>query len=121
MLTDPTGEEVRAIVGDGEATYELRYAGQSHELAVKADPDTLRAAFEDVHESRYGYRDPDARLELVTIRVSEIVPGAEVTLHGTPGPAIAGPTVIELPEATLLVPEGWSAAVDDTGTTRLQR
>jgi hypothetical protein len=29
--------------------------------------------------------------------------------------------VVELPEATLLVPPEWSGSVDDTGTIKLER
>jgi N-methylhydantoinase A/oxoprolinase/acetone carboxylase beta subunit len=29
--------------------------------------------------------------------------------------------VVELPESTLLVPPGWAAEVDDTGTIRMER
>lgn len=52
--------------------HELRYRGQSFELAVEdsVDPDTLREAFARVHETRYGYRDEHAEIELVNIRVS---------------------------------------------------
>jgi N-methylhydantoinase A len=38
-----------------------------------------------------------------------------------PGTDIEGPTVVELPEATLLVPPGWAGQVDDAGTIRLER
>ena len=44
------------------------------------EPAQLREAFEALHEERYGYRDPEQELELVTIRVSATVPGADVTL-----------------------------------------
>src|SRR5687767_7622170 len=56
------------------ATYDLRYEGQAFELPVDGDPapgpEDLRRAFDRAHEDRYGYSDPDARLELVTIRVA---------------------------------------------------
>ncbi|MGN6166675.1 MAG: hydantoinase/oxoprolinase family protein, partial [Solirubrobacteraceae bacterium] len=69
------------------ATYELRYRGQAFELAVDArpgfGPDELREAFETLHEERYGYRDPDQEVELVTIRVSATVPGVAVELAGS--------------------------------------
>jgi N-methylhydantoinase A len=74
--------------GDAEiaATYELRYRGQAFELPVEADadcgPGELREAFEALHEERYGYRDADQEIELVTIRVSTAVPGATVELAG---------------------------------------
>ena len=57
-------------------SYELRYRGQSFELAVaegehtSSDPQTLREAFARAHEQRYGYRDERSEIELVTIRVS---------------------------------------------------
>ena len=60
-------------------TYELRYAGQAFELPVEAGaepaPEELREGFDAAHEERYGYRDPDARLELVTVRVAVALPG----------------------------------------------
>ncbi len=69
------------------ATYELRYRGQAFELPVDAEPgcgpEKLRQAFEALHEERYGYRDPDQEIELVTIRVSATVPGANVELAGS--------------------------------------
>ncbi len=74
--------------GDAEiaATYELRYRGQAFELPVDAEPgcgpEELREAFEALHEERYGYRDADQEIELVTIRVSAAVPGASVELAG---------------------------------------
>ncbi|HVW18357.1 MAG TPA: hypothetical protein VHB30_08920, partial [Solirubrobacteraceae bacterium] len=42
-------------------------------------------------------------------------------LRGEPGPGtrIAGPAVLELPEATVAVPPGWAGAVDADGTLRL--
>jgi N-methylhydantoinase A len=54
--------------------YELRYIGQSFELAVEqshsVDPRELREAFAAAHEQRYGYRDDAAGVELVNVRVS---------------------------------------------------
>ena len=35
------------------------------------------------------------------------------------GTEIAGPAICELPEATLVVPPGWSGDVHATGTVRL--
>jgi N-methylhydantoinase A len=54
--------------------YELRYTGQSFELAVEqshsVDPRELQEAFAAAHEQRYGYRDDTAGVELVNVRVS---------------------------------------------------
>ncbi|HEX5192959.1 MAG TPA: hydantoinase/oxoprolinase family protein [Solirubrobacteraceae bacterium] len=68
------------------ATFELRYRGQAFELPVAgelhADPAALRDGFEQLHDERYGYRDPEQVLELVTLRVSAEIPGADVELGG---------------------------------------
>jgi N-methylhydantoinase A len=118
------GERAREELGEPdaelEATYELRYAGQAFELAIRAEPGELREAFEAVHQERYGYRDPDGELELVTVRVSATVPGADVALEQAESRPLAEP-VISLPESTVFVPDGWSARVDRNGTVRLER
>jgi len=84
------GERARAALGEPEAhltgTYELRYRGQSFELAIAAQPPLglaqLREQFEAEHERRYGYRDPGQEVELVTVRVSASAPGAALDLVG---------------------------------------
>jgi N-methylhydantoinase A len=153
------GEQARAALSEGDAqlsaTYELRYRGQAFELAItgstEAQPDELREAFEAEHEELYGYSDSEQTLELVTIRVTATVAGADVelaaaeqddeperetrratlggeqveleVLRGTPAPgtAIEGPAAIDLPESTLVVPAQWSGEVDDGGTIHLER
>jgi N-methylhydantoinase A len=152
------GEQARAALGEPEAeleaTFELRYRGQSFELAVTAgtepSPEELRDAFEAQHEERYGYRDPDQPLELVTARVTATTSGAEAELGAAgadsepersrrrarldsqeldfevlsgelpPGTEATGPAVVELPESTILLPPGWSARVDETGSVHLR-
>jgi N-methylhydantoinase A len=92
------GEQARTELHESEAelraVYELRYRGQAFELAVGGsltpEPSELRAGFEDLHEERYGYRDAEQELELVTLRVSATMPGAEVSL-GEDGGATAEP------------------------------
>jgi N-methylhydantoinase A len=158
-VTSELGRRAREALDDDDAelqaTYELRYRGQAFELAIPGetdpDPAQLRSAFETEHEDRYGYRDSEQTLELVTIRVTASVPGPEVTLaeaaedegpgpgtraavfdgaeldfeilRGAPAPdtRITGPAIVELPESTLLVPPGWSGEVDSTGTVKLRR
>jgi N-methylhydantoinase A len=152
------GQQARDALGEPnaelEATFELRYRGQSFELAVTgaidASPEELRDGFEAQHEERYGYRDPEQRLELVTVRVTATTPGAEVELGAAeaggelersrrrarlgsedieldvlsgelpPGITTDGPAVIELPESTILVPPCWTARVDETGSVHLR-
>jgi N-methylhydantoinase A len=109
------------------------------------DPAELAERFAVLHEERYGHRDPDGEVVLVDVRLALVVPGpavepraaagaelAHVTrpvwdggewvetpvLRGEPpaGTAAEGPVVFELPEATLVLPTGWTAAVDEHGT-----
>jgi N-methylhydantoinase A len=138
--------------------YELRYRGQSFELPIECDPGAgepstdprlLRESFHEIHEQRYGYREPDTEIELVTIRVSVWGEGHRVQLgaeeHAAPerqtanvvfdgqtlqaeflrgepgvGTQISGPAVCAMTQTTLLVPPGWSATVDEHGTTHLR-
>ena len=156
--------------------HELRYLGQSFELAVDeeidprdwfggdvvpvtdtprvdshalCDPLRLREAFEAAHEQRYGYRDEKAEVELVNVRVSAIGPKpalrlsvatdtqperesklvafdgewleAELWRGDLPGGTrMRGPALCAMPESTLLVPPGWSGAVDEHGTIVLE-
>jgi N-methylhydantoinase A len=113
--------------------------------APGADPSELAEAFAREHEARYGYRDPEGELELVGVRVAAAVPGPEPRPRAAEGDGIAqesrkarfggewldtrvlrgeppadlqaeGPCVFELPEATLVLPSGWAASVDEAGT-----
>jgi N-methylhydantoinase A len=153
-LSEQARAELRDPSAELSAVYELRYRGQAFELPISAEldaaPAELRSRFEAEHEDRYGYRDGEQELELVTVRVTATGPGAAVTLgaaagssplergrrwarmdgaevelevlRGSPeaGTPIAGPAVVELPEATLLVPLGWSGQVDEHGTIDLR-
>jgi N-methylhydantoinase A/oxoprolinase/acetone carboxylase beta subunit len=111
-------------VEDGDAAYDVRYRGQSFELTVRdveADPAAVREAFEAIHEERYGYSDPEGEIEVVTIRERHSEPGPDVAFEGGESEDVAGPAVVRLPEATLVVPDGWSGTTDRTGTIVLTR
>jgi N-methylhydantoinase A len=144
----------RSELGSDEASvrvrYDLRYSGQAFEITVPGEPepdvDELRREFDQAHDRRYGYSDPDATLELVTVRVAVALPGGDLApavaapdsasgrremlfdgervqaevLRGRIG-SVRGPAVCELPEATLVVPPGWSGTTDDDGTIVLER
>jgi N-methylhydantoinase A len=122
---DALRDEVRATLGgepEVEVAWDLRYHGQSHELTVRGgERGDLRERFEALHEERYGHRDPDGDVELVTVRVTGRLPAAPLRFAQEAGERVAGPAVVRLPEATLVVPEGWSGAADDTGTLILER
>jgi N-methylhydantoinase A len=132
------------------ASYDLRYAGQAFELTIDGspdpDPDDLRHAFDRAHDERYGYADDDASLELVTVRVAVALPGAdlpggergehedagtrrayfdgeehEAAVHRGQPEEVSGPAIVELPEATLVVPPGWSGGATEDGTLVIER
>jgi N-methylhydantoinase A len=60
------------VGGKGEAVVygEVRYVGQSHELAVVAGPDwhQVRASFEQAHRSHFGFDRSGEPIELVDLR-----------------------------------------------------
>ncbi|MGB7588900.1 MAG: hydantoinase/oxoprolinase family protein [Solirubrobacterales bacterium] len=113
--------------------------------SARPDPADLIARFEQAHLDRYGHSDPDGEVVLVHIRLAMVVPGPQPhpvagspsllrestrrvhfegqwmetqVLRGEPGAGLSakGPVIFELPEATLVVPPGWSSTVDSTGT-----
>ncbi len=132
-----------------EVIYEMRYAGQAFELPVpgsaRPDPVALAARFEQLHEERYGHRDPEGEVVLVHIRLALVAPGPRPRLAAAPagqlergarrvrfdgawleapvlrgeppaGLDATGPAIFELPEATFVVPPDWRAKVDGAGT-----
>ncbi len=67
---------------------------------------------------------PEGRLERVRREVQFGGSGAEAeVLRGEPtaGVTASGPCVFELPEATLVLPQGWRAEVDEAGTVVAER
>jgi N-methylhydantoinase A len=139
-LTRRAREELEGA--DVRLVAELRYRGQAFELSVPLS-DHLEEDFHAAHERAYGYRDPEAEVELVTLRATATLAGPEIdskaegagaqrsrreTVYGDteiitgepePGEPIEGPAIVELPEATLAVPHGWSGEVLDSGTVRI--
>lgn len=141
--TGATPEVVYEMRYAGQA-FELPVPGTS-----RPDPAELAERFERAHEERYGHRDPEGEVVLVHIRLALVTPGPRPrpaaapagrlgesardvrfegrwietrVLRGEPpaGLSAAGPVVFELPEATFVVPPGWAAEVDGTGTIRAE-
>jgi N-methylhydantoinase A len=137
-LGDARPEVVYELRYAGQA-FELPVPG-----APDPDPADLVDRFEQAHEDLYGHRDPEGSVVLVHIRLAMVSPGPRPrpaaadgavvetsrrvrfdgewiespVIRGEPGAGSAaeGPVVYELPEATFVVPPGWSTRVDEAGT-----
>jgi N-methylhydantoinase A len=156
VIAELAAESSRGLADpETDVTWDVRYAGQAFELSITAPADAgvamVRERFEQAHRERYGYADPDGRLEVVNLRVTataaRVAPPAGAAaraetparssrvadfdgrqveaqvLSGPPGTgdAVAGPAVLELHEATVVVPPGWRATADDQGAVVLDR
>jgi N-methylhydantoinase A/oxoprolinase/acetone carboxylase beta subunit len=112
LLDDLSPARLRDLAGDAdETTWDVRYRGQSHELTIRDAGGDLREAFEAAHEERYGYRDPAAGVELVTVRRSWIETGAAIDWRGEQ----------RLEGTTLVVPDAWEARWTDDDALLLER
>jgi N-methylhydantoinase A len=111
-----------AVAGElpREGTADLRYAGQSFELSVPLQDD-LAEAFHRAHEDQYGFADRDRSVELVAVRTADVRPGPPLELRASDTHAVAGPAVLELPGATVWIPDGWRGLSDEHGTLVLRR
>ncbi|MEM8885319.1 MAG: hydantoinase/oxoprolinase family protein, partial [Planctomycetota bacterium] len=120
----------------GERTADVRYVGQSHELAVTADADLIER-FHAAHERAYGYADRTRAVEVVNLRVAAVERGEPVpslpappradakaapprVARGAITRALLGPTVITETTATTVVPAGWRIDPLADGTLRLE-
>ncbi|HUZ83718.1 MAG TPA: hydantoinase/oxoprolinase family protein [Gaiellales bacterium] len=131
-LHDLTGRRLAALAprlpgpgpgGRTEISCDLRYAGQSFELTVSADPPaTLEQRFHSRHLERFGFADAGAPVELVAVRAASIVPGAGlVRRRARRGSPLPGPASVALAGATLWVAAGWTATPDGNGGWGLRR
>ncbi|MDX2165609.1 MAG: hydantoinase/oxoprolinase family protein [Deltaproteobacteria bacterium] len=132
------------------ATLDVRYRGQSYELAVPLAAG-YRAAFDAAHRARYGYADAERAVEVVNIRLSASAPGPRprvVAPRRTTGQLrphrlrwrgrwlaarrgertalpgrrrLAGPLLITELSATTLVPPGWTVRVAPSGDLLMER
>jgi len=106
----------------------MRYRGQGHELEVAFDPgmtpSQLGERFAAIHQRRYGFELP-LQVEVVSARsvrsgdtrsvvltrsgANQWSRGENVDDGGALEATVTGRRVIALPDATMLVPEGWTA------------
>jgi N-methylhydantoinase A len=130
---------------------EMRYAGQSHELSVRAGAG-LADRFHREHARRFGFAERGRAVEVVTVEVRASLPGerSRRRVAGTGRPRSAGrtrvrdrgrwvmaalwdremmgqgftttgPAIVVESGATLWVPARWRARMHPTGTLVLQR
>ena len=90
----------QALLPDAQIriAYDMRYRGQAFELTV-AEP--RAEAFAAAHEQAYGFRDDDADIELVTVRVTAAQQPSTTLEAPVPPRAVEGP---QQPSTTLGVP-----------------
>jgi len=70
-----------------ERVLDLRYAGQSYELAVAVqdvDPRHFLPRFHALHHERYAHADPSRTVEVVNLRLRLALPGADLSLPPLP-------------------------------------
>ena len=128
VAADERRDEVRAYLcplgeagelpSEGEA--DLRYRGQSFELAIPLGPD-LAGRFHEAHAERYGSADRAREIELVAVRTADVRPGPDLQLPRAEPLRVDGPTVLELDGATCWIPPGWVGVRDGDTTLRLTR
>jgi N-methylhydantoinase A len=117
-----------------------RYVGQGHEVEVPFAPDWDGAAiagrFVELHDERFGFT-LDRDVEVVSVRHAAIGEVRRAALERR-GPAdwdarrlvdgggpldaeVRGPAAIALPDATLLVADGWTARALPIGGWLVER
>jgi N-methylhydantoinase A/oxoprolinase/acetone carboxylase beta subunit len=116
------GAEAAALVGDRDVDVErlvdCRYAGQSHELTVAKVAD-----FHDEHRRRNGFARPEAPIEVVALRARARRP-APVDVDQLPPvdrARIEGPAMVAEPDATIWIPDAWTANPGPLGAWILRR
>ncbi len=89
---------------------DVRYQGQSFELTVPFSPE-FRAAFDAVHERRYGYSNEQAWVDIVNVRVSAVGPTNPPPVSrcqkgpSSPSPALKGEGRVVLSSGMVNVPQ----------------
>jgi N-methylhydantoinase A len=104
----------------------VRYTGQGHELDIPVAPGddgtSLDARFADAHQGRYGFT-LDRAVEVVALRVAALGEPVPVRFGAVREPAVElrGPSVVALPDATMVVAPGWTARALPIGGWMVER
>ena len=107
------GSEVSAVA----RTADLRYRGQAFELSVAgtSDLDALAERFHAAHAERYGYDQPEASVEVITLRVRAEGPTPQLPLPPVPrvdgSGSVGGVEVASLGEREVVGNDGPVRAV----------
>ena len=100
---------------DVNVSFDCRYEGQSHELAV-ASPEDFHAE----HEQQNGYRREDTPVEVTAIRcVARAM--RNVVLPDLEREQAVGPAVVSEPDTTIWIPEGWESRMGAEGSLVIRR
>jgi N-methylhydantoinase A len=118
-VADERRDQVRSVLAPladagelpAEGDADLRYRGQSFELAVPLGEE-LAERFHRAHEERYGYSERERPIELVALRTAEVRRGPELVLTGAPSLNVSGPAVLELDGSTCWIAPGWVGVRD---------
>ena len=124
---DALADEVRAALG-GEPADRGRpgtcatAASRTSSPSAARERDELRERFEALHEERYGHRDPDGEVELVTVRVTGRLPAPPGRLRRAGAASGSqGPPSSRCPRRRSSCPRAGAGRTDDTGTLVLER
>ncbi|MCX5755894.1 MAG: hydantoinase/oxoprolinase family protein [Gemmatimonadetes bacterium] len=105
----------------------VRYAGQGYELDVpfsaREDGAAVARRFVTLHEKRYGFA-LDRPIEIVAARAAAVGKPHKLALAVkgiTAQKPVRGPSVITLPDATMVVARGWTARALPIGGWMLER
>ena len=141
-LREAAASAARKAGGEGADAWiaRARYRGQGHELEVPHDPthpvSALRAAFREMHHRRYGFG-LEAPVEVVSVRCTRTAAAPAIVLRrhgpntwndgtsrddgGALDATVMGRAVVALPDATMLIAEGWTARALEIGGWLLER
>lgn len=147
--TELKGERLAAKDCRFERVMDVRYQGQSYEVAIPFSP-RFADAFHAAHRRLYGYADRGRPIEVVNLRLLAIGRGprlhpvpfraqpgpaaaktrlrcdghwlegtVHVRAHLRPGTRVAGPAIIAEPSATTVIPPQWRCRVHPSGHLEL--